>query len=177
MYINILSPSLENPNLFLLIMASSPQSFCYIKPISILYIILSVIFVTDSSAATRLISNSENFNQHWTKQVPGDQYQNMIFTMLPKGVPVPPSGPSNRHNSVVSTSPHNWKNCWTVLYCMYLFFFLIFNFLVFFSPKVNCNLLEDYYLVGCTLFVKWILIGSDLRVLHFWYHLHVLIDA
>lgn len=87
--------------------SSEAQSFCYIKSVNILYIILSVIFFVGSSAIARPMSSSENLNQHWTKQEAGDRYQNVVFTMLPKGVLVPPSGPSKRHNSVVSNSPHN----------------------------------------------------------------------
>ncbi|KAF8108257.1 hypothetical protein N665_0112s0014 [Sinapis alba] len=29
-----------------------------------------------------------------------------IFGYLPKGVPIPPSAPSNRHNSLVDSLPH-----------------------------------------------------------------------
>ncbi|KAF7808945.1 protein IDA [Senna tora] len=31
----------------------------------------------------------------------------MVFNFFPKGVPIPPSGPSKRHNSVVDSTPHN----------------------------------------------------------------------
>ncbi|CAK9144225.1 unnamed protein product [Ilex paraguariensis] len=40
-------------------------------------------------------------------QESGYRYRSLVFQKLPKGVYVPPSGPSNRHNSVVNSSPQN----------------------------------------------------------------------
>lgn len=34
-------------------------------------------------------------------------HDGLIFTRLPKGDPVPPSGPSHGHNKVVNSSPRN----------------------------------------------------------------------
>lgn len=140
-------------------MASSPQSFCYImKFVNILCIILSVIVFIGSSAAARPISSSVNFNQHWTKQeLAGDRHQNMIFTMLPKGVILPPSGPSNRHNSVVSNSPPNWK-LWNT--CpVHAYIVLNFCFPFFLSPLFFTGILylfEGYFhYIVCNIFPKW----------------------
>ncbi|KGN52035.1 hypothetical protein Csa_008746 [Cucumis sativus] len=35
------------------------------------------------------------------------RYGGQTFSFLPKGVPIPPSGPSDRHNSVVDSLPPN----------------------------------------------------------------------
>lgn len=32
---------------------------------------------------------------------------NLMFTMLPKGIPIPPSGPSKRHNAIEDSTPQN----------------------------------------------------------------------
>ncbi|XVE91360.1 hypothetical protein REPUB_Repub01dG0002900 [Reevesia pubescens] len=32
------------------------------------------------------------------------QYQGQMFNFFPKGIPIPPSGPSKRHNSVVDST-------------------------------------------------------------------------
>ncbi|KAL2347490.1 hypothetical protein Fmac_001490 [Flemingia macrophylla] len=37
---------------------------------------------------------------------PSFPYQSMVFNFFPKG-PVPPSGPSKRHNAVVDSTPPN----------------------------------------------------------------------
>ncbi|KAK4260899.1 hypothetical protein QN277_003960 [Acacia crassicarpa] len=31
----------------------------------------------------------------------------LVFNFFPKGIPIPPSGPSKTHNSVVDSTPHN----------------------------------------------------------------------
>ncbi|RDX75421.1 Protein IDA-LIKE 1, partial [Mucuna pruriens] len=36
------------------------------------------------------------------KQQPRFPYKGLVFNFFPKGVPIPPSGPSKRHNSVSS---------------------------------------------------------------------------
>ncbi|KAF9626069.1 hypothetical protein IFM89_030737 [Coptis chinensis] len=37
----------------------------------------------------------------------GIRYQAWVFNYFPKGTPIPPSGPSRGHNSVVDSVPHN----------------------------------------------------------------------
>ncbi|CAB4264942.1 unnamed protein product [Prunus armeniaca] len=37
----------------------------------------------------------------------GFQYRGQVFSFFPKGTPIPPSGPSKRHNSAVDSTPHN----------------------------------------------------------------------
>ncbi|CAN4124727.1 unnamed protein product [Withania somnifera] len=33
--------------------------------------------------------------------------ENLLFTRLPKGVPIPPSAPSKRHNAIENSAPQN----------------------------------------------------------------------
>ncbi|KAL7001277.1 hypothetical protein U1Q18_002429 [Sarracenia purpurea var. burkii] len=47
----------------------------------------------------------ELFNRYLPEMEPGYRYRRMVFPMLPKGMLVPPSGPSDRHNSAVYSSP------------------------------------------------------------------------
>ncbi|QHO36819.1 Protein IDA-LIKE [Arachis hypogaea] len=54
-----------------------------------------------SEKSTQLSSPHTN-NQHQLSP-----YKGMVFNFFPKGMPVPPSGPSKRHNSVVDSTPHN----------------------------------------------------------------------
>ncbi|KAG5603741.1 hypothetical protein H5410_025233 [Solanum commersonii] len=35
------------------------------------------------------------------------EVDNLLFTMLPKGVPIPPSAPSKRHNAIEDSTPQN----------------------------------------------------------------------
>ena len=38
-------------------------------------------------------------------------HRDMVFNSLPKGVPIPPSGPAKRHNLEVKNEPGNWEGC------------------------------------------------------------------
>lgn len=44
-----------------------------------------------------------NLSKHHT----GFRFRGQIFSFFPKGSPIPPSGPSKRHNSVVNSTPKN----------------------------------------------------------------------
>ncbi|KAL6969789.1 hypothetical protein U1Q18_029500 [Sarracenia purpurea var. burkii] len=101
-------------------MASSPSS-CTSKPLFlsrrlslVLFLILPLI---SSCVATRPGgmmmpdggSKEPECFDHF-RQLIGADYRRrygMVFNVLPKGTPIPPSGPSDRHNSVVNSSPKN----------------------------------------------------------------------
>jgi len=57
-----------------------------------------------TGATMRLNESSELLRP---KQQPRFPYRGLVFNFLPKGVPIPPSGPSKRHNSVLDSSPQN----------------------------------------------------------------------
>ncbi|KAL9278038.1 hypothetical protein ACSQ67_024739 [Phaseolus vulgaris] len=57
-----------------------------------------------TGAAMRLNENSELLRP---KQQPRFPYRGLVFNFFPKGVPIPPSGPSKRHNSVLDSTPQN----------------------------------------------------------------------
>lgn len=68
-------------------------------------------------------------------------HKDMVFNSLPKGTPIPPSGPSKRHNLEISSSTLNWEVCNSLNYTHNLDI-LIFQFVVlyllncFFSPCI-----------------------------------------
>ncbi|KAL3336667.1 hypothetical protein AABB24_029366 [Solanum stoloniferum] len=54
--------------------------------------------------------NSRTFSsQHMKVYKKENAYKadNLLFTMLPKGVPIPPSAPSKRHNAIEDSTPQN----------------------------------------------------------------------
>lgn len=59
-----------------------------------------------TGATMRLNEGSELLRRK--QQQPRFPYKGLVFNFLPKGVPIPPSGPSKRHNSVVASTPKNW---------------------------------------------------------------------
>ncbi|MCD9643852.1 hypothetical protein HAX54_031704 [Datura stramonium] len=54
-------------------------------------------------------NSRESSSQHLKVYKKENAYKtdNLLFTMLPKGVPIPPSAPSKRHNAIVDSSPQN----------------------------------------------------------------------
>ncbi|GFZ00322.1 hypothetical protein Acr_13g0017210 [Actinidia rufa] len=48
-----------------------------------------------------------NFEHYRPDRKVGYRGQGLVFHMLPKGDPIPPSGPSKRQNSFVDSSPQN----------------------------------------------------------------------
>ncbi|KAJ1406349.1 Protein IDA-LIKE 1 [Sesbania bispinosa] len=51
--------------------------------------------------------NNEGTEHLRRKHQQGFPYKGMIFNFFPKGTRIPPSGPSNRHNAVVDSTPQN----------------------------------------------------------------------
>ena len=56
----------------------------------------------------------EEESMKWAKMNPQEhkfktsfQHGGQMFNFFPKGVPIPPSGPSKRHNSFVDSTPNN----------------------------------------------------------------------
>ncbi|KAK2635889.1 hypothetical protein Ddye_030681 [Dipteronia dyeriana] len=49
--------------------------------------------------------DSENTKTHRRRFETGFRFQGQMFNFFPKGTPIPPSGPSKRHNSVVDSTP------------------------------------------------------------------------
>ncbi|XAR65371.1 hypothetical protein NMG60_11009471 [Bertholletia excelsa] len=72
------------------------------RPLS--FTLLLVLLFLGSAVAIRPMMPDGNLrkNQDLKKYY---RYEKMVLNVLPKGVPIPPSGPSNRHNSVVNSSP------------------------------------------------------------------------
>ncbi|CAH1416847.1 unnamed protein product [Lactuca virosa] len=64
-----------------------------------LFLCFTILLVGPSSATSRgkTIMQPEH---HRKKYDVGSKNPGLLFSMLPKGKPVPPSGPSKRHNSV-----------------------------------------------------------------------------
>ncbi|KAK7279579.1 hypothetical protein RJT34_24632 [Clitoria ternatea] len=57
-----------------------------------------------TGATMKLNESSETLRR---KRQPSLPYKGLVFNFFPKGVPIPPSGPSKRHNSVVDSTPKN----------------------------------------------------------------------
>ncbi|KAL5759231.1 hypothetical protein ACOSP7_017758 [Xanthoceras sorbifolium] len=62
----------------------------------------STMFVEEKQS---LDSENHKITQHRRKFQTGFRYQGQMFNFFPKGTPIPPSGPSKRHNSVVDSTP------------------------------------------------------------------------
>ncbi|KAM0983664.1 hypothetical protein ACFX2I_011106 [Malus domestica] len=88
------------------------------KTVFVLLLVLNLL--TGSCTATRLaktvvvrldgkalmnLDHAKTFNPR--KHETGFRYRGQIFSYFPKGTPIPPSGPSNRHNSAVDSTPRN----------------------------------------------------------------------
>ncbi|KAL2324863.1 hypothetical protein Fmac_023921 [Flemingia macrophylla] len=52
----------------------------------------------------RLNGTSELLRPNHQQRFP---HKGFVFNFFPKGVPIPPSGPSRRHNSLVDSTPQN----------------------------------------------------------------------
>ncbi|XVE85980.1 hypothetical protein DITRI_Ditri17bG0135500 [Diplodiscus trichospermus] len=76
---------------------------------NIIYVIFLVMLLAGSSFATRpgttmIVDDKVSKTIFWRKHEMGFRYQGQMFNFFPKGTPIPPSGPSNRHNSVVDST-------------------------------------------------------------------------
>ncbi|KAL4347712.1 hypothetical protein GQ457_17G016500 [Hibiscus cannabinus] len=75
----------------------------------ITYVVFLIILVAGSSSATRpgktmVVDGRVSVATFPRKYETGFQYQAQMFNFFPKGIPIPPSGPSKRHNSVVDST-------------------------------------------------------------------------
>ncbi|KAK7391424.1 hypothetical protein VNO78_19840 [Psophocarpus tetragonolobus] len=57
-----------------------------------------------TGATMRMNDASELLRPKHQRRFP---YKGLVFNFFPKGVPIPSSGPSKRHNSVVNSTPRN----------------------------------------------------------------------
>ena len=86
-------------------------------PCRTMVLLCLVLFLAASSTSTRIgVTTVEMKN----KKSLGFK-RSYIFGYLPKGVPIPPSAPSNRHNSLVDSLPH-----WFHFVCFYVIFVCLF---------------------------------------------------
>ncbi|KAD4983008.1 hypothetical protein E3N88_19679 [Mikania micrantha] len=69
----------------------------------ILILVITILLAGPSSATSRGYTTMQPV-QEWKNDM-GSINPGSLSTMLPKGKPVPPSGPSKRHNSVVDSTP------------------------------------------------------------------------
>ncbi|KAJ4710598.1 Protein IDA-LIKE [Melia azedarach] len=100
-------------------MASSSSSFSVSKSMlrswKVMYILVLILFLIVGSCSagrpcSRMLaeeSQTQSMRLQKRKYDTGFKYKGMMFNFLPKGTPVPPSGPSKRHNAVVDSVPQN----------------------------------------------------------------------
>lgn len=96
--------------------SKSPSMHLSCKPICLVFIFFLVV---GSCTATRpgrmMMAEQEESNEraHMNPQEhkfkTSFQQGGQMFNFFPKGVPIPPSGPSKRHNSFVDSTPNNWS--------------------------------------------------------------------
>ncbi|KAL9389441.1 hypothetical protein Peur_018046 [Populus x canadensis] len=78
--------------------------------VSITYLLFIIFLLVTSCSATRpgatlmgdkdTLKESENVKPYRRLYETSFGHRNHVFNFLPKGVPIPPSGPSKRHNSI-----------------------------------------------------------------------------
>ncbi|PIA63469.1 hypothetical protein AQUCO_00201071v1 [Aquilegia coerulea] len=94
-------------------MASSPHpsqscslSCCFIF---LVLFILPWSCTSTRSGGTMIVDDVENSKllHKENKLHVGVRYQTLVFNFFPKGNPIPPSGPSKRHNNFVNSIPRN----------------------------------------------------------------------
>jgi hypothetical protein len=107
--------------------------------INITGVLFIIFLLVNSCSATRpgatlmrdedMSKKSEYIKPHRRLYETSFRHQNHIFNFLPKGAPIPPSGPSKKHNSI-----ENWATCspWFFILIdhIYLFFSFFFQFWV-----------------------------------------------
>ncbi|KAJ0435984.1 putative protein IDA [Helianthus annuus] len=74
------------------------------KLVLVLFII--VLIIVPSSGTSREFTTMQP-EHHRRQNDAVSKNPGWLYSMLPKGRPVPPSGPSKRHNSVVNSTPNN----------------------------------------------------------------------
>ncbi|KAI8024452.1 Protein IDA [Camellia lanceoleosa] len=89
---------------------ASKSMFHYWKPFYTLFFILLLIgscIATRPGGTMKPEGDSMSPELFKRQQEAGYRRQGMVFNLLPKGTPIPPSGPSKRHNSFANSSPPN----------------------------------------------------------------------
>ncbi|XWS23288.1 hypothetical protein CRYUN_Cryun29cG0108700 [Craigia yunnanensis] len=99
-----MAPSLSSSLSF-----QSKQMPCTRQLSNIIYVIFLIMLLAGSSFATRpgttmIVDDTVSMTTFRRKHKMGFQYQGQMFNFFPKGTPIPPSGPSKRHNSVVDST-------------------------------------------------------------------------
>ncbi|MBA0592970.1 hypothetical protein Gorai_009929 [Gossypium raimondii] len=79
---------------------------------NIIYVVFLITLLAGSSFArpatrpgkTIIVDDTVSMTVFPRKYETGFRYQGQMFNFFPKGIPIPPSGPSKRHNSVVDST-------------------------------------------------------------------------
>ncbi|OIV90565.1 hypothetical protein TanjilG_31639 [Lupinus angustifolius] len=79
------------------------------KNFSVVLILVYLLLVSSCTAIRTGVTmrQSESTKLLRRKSHPDFQHHGLVFNFFPKGFPVPPSGPSCRHNAVVDSKPQN----------------------------------------------------------------------
>lgn len=92
---------------------SSSKNLYVSRKIICLILVFSLLvgYGVEASRFGRMVmeKEEENSSQHLKVYKKENAYKidNLLFTMLPKGVPIPPSAPSKRHNVIEDSTPQN----------------------------------------------------------------------
>ncbi|XVE53375.1 hypothetical protein DITRI_Ditri02bG0199200 [Diplodiscus trichospermus] len=102
-----MAPSLSSSLSF-----QSKQISCTRRLSNVICVIFLIMLLAGSCSATRpgatlvVDNNKVSMTSFRRKYETGFRFHGQMFNFFPKGTPLPPSGPSKRHNSVVD-STHN----------------------------------------------------------------------
>ncbi|KAK9276368.1 hypothetical protein L1049_005901 [Liquidambar formosana] len=83
---------------------------CYLLNLLLLLLLIGSCTATrpvKMAMVNRVSTNTEHLKPHPRKHEANSRYHGQVFNYFPKGTPIPPSGPSKRHNSVVDSTPRN----------------------------------------------------------------------
>ncbi|KAK5776968.1 hypothetical protein PVK06_044933 [Gossypium arboreum] len=98
------------PSLSLALPLQSKKISCTRQQLSnIIYVVFLITLLAGSSFATRpgktiIVDDTVSMTVFPRMYETGFRYQGQMFNFFPKGIPIPPSGPSKRHNSVVDST-------------------------------------------------------------------------
>ncbi|TMW86185.1 hypothetical protein EJD97_021813 [Solanum chilense] len=100
--------------------SSSSKTLYLSSKLTCLILVISLLFnyghIVEASRFGRIMMVEENqensrifSSQHMKVYKKENAYKvdNLLFTMLPKGIPIPPSAPSKRHNAIEDSTPQN----------------------------------------------------------------------
>ncbi|CAL0299732.1 unnamed protein product [Lupinus luteus] len=93
-------------------MANSHYSKSLVIPCKTFSLVLILVYLLLVGSCTGIrtgvtMRQSESTKLLRRKAQPDFQHHGLAFNFFPKGLPVPPSGPSCRHNAVVDSKPQN----------------------------------------------------------------------